>query len=270
MCGLFGVIGQGISKEDLAIFQDLMIFNAVRGTDSTGVATGRSATFKVRGTDTTVKVIKKACDPIWFLQNLEKDEEKNMNDTFHDFYLGHDRWKTTGEVTKEAAQPFEYSNVVGTHNGTFSSLKLEGFQSDSDAFFNRVNELGIRATVMTLKPQQDGYALVWYDKVERKIKFLRNGKKNFWFTYHPTRNVLYYSSELGMLRAALDRRGIDYTDVFYPQIDTLYTIDPQNLKKNQKPLLTSSLCTPLNIVGVPNTGAPFDGGKKMEGPNYDC
>lgn len=272
MCGLFGIIGQGITKDDTIVFRDLMLLNAIRGTDSTGFASGRS-----KANHKNLKEIylsKKVNDAIYFLQSLSKEDEDALDNVFHDFKLGHTRWATTGEVVLGAAQPFNRENIVGTHNGTFGSINFTGFNSDSDAFYHRVNELGMRATIQTVKPKEDGYALVWHDKNEGTIKILRNEKKMIWFTYHPTRQVMYYCSELGLLKAALDRRSIKYEDCFYPMPDTMYSFDPQRLKKGTKPTYTAAIVKPFSIETLMNepanhAGAPFDGGKTMEGPNVD-
>lgn len=269
MCGIFGVIGQGIIKEDITIFKELMLVNSIRGPDSTGFVSGRSGkTFNNKHSEVTV--VKKASDPLWFLQNMAKEELDAFENTFHDFKLGHDRWATTGEVSIEAAHPFNRPNIIGTHNGTFYSLgKHEGYHSDSDAFFAKVDELGMRATIQTMRVT-DKYALVWYDKNEERVKFLRNSHKMFWFCYHPNRNVLYYSSELGCLRWIMERHAIKPEDYWFPREDTMYTIDPQTLKKKGKPFFGSvSEVKPFSIMekaGLPasNTNSPWN-----EGPSCD-
>jgi predicted glutamine amidotransferase len=272
MCGLYGVIGQGIQRDDLIIFKDLMIMNAIRGHHSTGVALGRSSQYGAGKTSKArdkVTIIKKAFDPIWFLENLEKDEETDLADTFNDYFLGHDRWATTGKIDAAAAHPFEHGNIVGTHNGTFESLKIEGFNSDSDAFFHRANELGIKAAVMTLT-NRDKYALVWYDKSTGRVNFLRNNHKKFWFCYHPSRNVMYYSSELGSLKWALERRGVTPDEYWYPREDIMYSIDPQNLKRRNKILFGTQEVKALSFTHMQQQQTqlpPFD--PTMVGPSCD-
>lgn len=273
MCGLYGIIGQGINRDDILVFKDLMIMMAIRGHHSTGFATGRSndwGTGKNQKKRSETVVVKKAFDPIWFLENLEKDEESAINETFHDYFLGHDRFATTGEINQSAAHPFEHGNIVGTHNGTFHSLNHEGFHSDSDAFFSRVGELGIKAAVMTLKPN-DKYAVIWYDKSTGRVNFLRNRDKMFWFCYHPIRNTMYYCSELGALRWAMERRGIKPDEYYHPREDIMYTIDPQNLRRKNKFLFSTQEVKPLLLnvtTGGKQQSLPFDATRS--GPNFDC
>ncbi len=221
MCGLFGIVGRGINRDDLSIFKDLMLFSAVRGIDATGVAVGNS-------NSNNVTIIKKTRDAIYYLQTLEKKEEAALDNLTANFFLGHTRWATTGKKTVDAAQPFEHGKITGTHNGTITSIPFDKFNSDSDALFSRINELGIRKTISLLKPS-DSYALVYYDKSTRQLNFLRNIKRVLYFALNEHRETLYYSSENGILNAALWRHGIS-TKIYYFSEDINYSINPTNLK----------------------------------------
>lgn len=276
MCGLFGIIGNGINREDIKIFRDLMLLNAVRGVDSTGFVSGRTNTWKMnKMVAGDHSLIKYTYDPIWFQRTLDKEEESVLDDCFHNYKLGHTRWATVGEVTSLAAQPFDHPNIVGTHNGTFNSIDATKHHSDSDAFWDRVNKEGITKVVEGLNPENDGYALVWYDKEIKRVRILRNKKKIVWFAYHRSKEVMYYSSEKGILAAALNRNGVYPEEYYYPQEDTMYSFDPSNLKKAQKPKYTAQMVTPnpkVVVIGSKSTnsvGAPFEGGTTHNEPNHD-
>lgn len=274
MCGLYGIIGQGIIKEDIAIFKDLMIFNQVRGIDATGFVAGRS-TNRWNGGKQNKKerpiVVKKATDASWFLQNLDDEEQKVINNTHNDFFLGHDRFATTGEAnTAAAAHPYDYPNIIGTHNGTVH-FKHDKHQSDSDALYASMDEIGVKATIMRMLPN-DGYALVWYDVNAGRVNFLRNSKKHFYFVLNELRSVMYYSTEAMMLRCALDRHGVKYDTIYNPIEDYLYIVDPQQLRHGKKLHFCagSGLMKPLDLITKHTKTAPWEEQSTLEGPGCDC
>lgn len=259
MCGLFGIIGQGINRDDCNFFQDIMIFSAVRGTDATGFACG--------STHGKGYVNKKASDPIWFLQNLSKLEERDIDNVSYNYFLGHTRLATKGEKTVAAAQPFEYNRIAGTHNGTLD-INFDGFQSDSDAMFSRINSMGIKTTISMMKPN-DAYAIVYYDKTDKSVNFIHNGKRKLYFALNEKRNTLYYASENGMLIAALWRNGIEAKPFFFSE-DFLVSVKPQDLKHKGDLKYTSTKLIPDFIKDKKEV--PFDGGvdkDKTEGPSVD-
>lgn len=234
MCGLFGLVGSGITHQDLTVLQDLAIMSTVRGYEGTGFALG--AVHKPQ----RVHIIKKEkSDPLWFYRTLSKDDAKEMDNPCWDFFLGHCRKPTEGD--EHGVQPFDFSEITGTHNGTVE-INQEGFHSDSQALYSKINDLGIHATLKTLK-DNDSYSLVWWDKKTRTVNFLRNSKRPLWFCLNDTRTVLYYASELGILRAALERRDIKLlaNTHYYPQPGVLYQFEPRVLKNKGEMVFRSEV-----------------------------
>jgi len=219
MCGLFGIIGYGISTTDHKVLRDLAVMSALRGIDATGIAFGSSVSKQ--------RVIKKLEDPIWFFQNLTKQEDKDLDNLSHNFFMGHTRFATKGDMSIQAAQPFNYKNVIGTHNGTVD-IDFKSFHSDSDALYSRIDQLGIKATIHMMK-KGDAYALVYFDKKSETINFINNGKRKLYFALNDKRDTMYYASENGMLIAALWRNGIEAKPFFFSE-DVLVSVKPHALK----------------------------------------
>ena len=223
MCGLFGVIGSGINQNDLNIFQDLLVFNAVRGWDGTGVMTANTNT-----KNGNINIHKKAYDSFWYLRTLEKKQSSNLSNISNNVFIGHTRWATVGKTNDEAAQPFEMKSFIGTHNGTID-LDWKDYNSDSEAFFQKIEEIGPKAAVATLG-DKDAFAIVSYHKPSRHVYMMRNDKRSLNFAICPDRSVLYYASELGMLKAALERHNVKPAQYWFPKPYILYEFDPKSIR----------------------------------------
>jgi len=223
LCGLFGVIGSGISQNDLNIFQDLLVFNAVRGWDGTGVMTANTNT-----KNGNINIHKKAYDSFWYLRTLTKQQNGNLENINNNVLIGHTRAATTGKVDDSSSQPFELNTFIGTHNGTIE-IDWKGFSSDSHAFFDKIEKMGPKAAVATLG-DKDAFAIVSYHKTSRHVYMMRNEKRTLWFAINPDRSVMYYASELGMLKAALERHNVRPAQYWYPLPFVLYEFDPKSIR----------------------------------------
>lgn len=209
MCGLFGIAGIGIQSQDLNVFRDLMIFNMVRGIDGTGIAFGNTRTSK-RG------LVKVAGDAQYLSFQLDASTEKDIYNWYNTYLMGHTRWMTVGKVSKESAQPFAFDKITGAHNGTISA-DYGDFHSDSEFLLSRINERGFDKAIEDILIEDDAFTLTWVDHKTKLLHFASNGKRPLGFAIHKHRQVLYWSSELEILRAALSRRGIssDSCNFFY-------------------------------------------------------
>jgi hypothetical protein len=82
---------------------------------------------------------------------------------------------------------------------------------------------------------------------------------------------MYYTSEVGILQAALSRRMIFPDDYFYFQKDQLYTFDPSQLMQKGKPHYTSRELKPWPKVNS-GKGEPWTAEEpvaSIEGPSCD-
>lgn len=212
MCGLIGVMGFVGAKEK-KVLHDLMHVDVLRGKHSTGIATV--------GRDNDVVVVKRAMNPIDFydMKPVVSALGKSLN-----CVIGHNRYATKGAVNNVNAHPFEFSHVVGAHNGTLhSTWGLEGdkeFAVDSECLYNHINIKGIDDA---FQKASGAFALTWYDSDAGNLHFLRNDKRPMCYCYSADYATLFWASESWMLHGMLIRNGIDYTDIVVTREDTLYT-----------------------------------------------
>lgn len=198
ICGHVGVAGIITSKEERA-FRTMLRLDVLRGEDSTGIASMTSGGI--------FKVAKDATNAYDFLNTKEAKEP---------FYgvlrvlLGHNRAATKGKVVAENAHPFTYGNIIGAHNGTLNywGRLLDGskFDVDSKAIFNHIAE----EDVADLWSKLDGAAaLVWMNKEEKTVNFLRNSKRELYYTTSTDGKCFFWASEPWMMYVACTREGID-------------------------------------------------------------
>ncbi len=141
--------------------------------------------------------------------------------------IGHNRWATTGKVDKYNAHPFDMDTLVGAHNGTLKdrhNLKFNGvYQVDSEQLFANIEVDGEE----TALPKTNGaYALVWWDKVNEKLKIIRNNQRTLYYTYSDDKRVIFWASEAWMLEVILSRNdNYKHSKIEPFTEDMLYTFD---------------------------------------------
>lgn len=208
MCGIVGVASSerliGALKR-MDFFQQGLYCDALRGWDSTGIAA-------IKDNDTSI--IKRAIQASDFIDTKRVDKLLIAN-TSAQFLIGHNRKATMGSMGHEGAHPFQYGDITMVHNGTlYSHDELPNgkkFAIDSEAICNAINEIGIAETVKLL----DGaFALVWHDKSDNTLNFIRNDKREFAFGMVKHDDTLLFASEMGMLEWLADRNNMVLEGVF--------------------------------------------------------
>lgn len=236
MCGHVGVAGT-LRIDEKDFFSDALWAGALRGMHNTGIArvdrTGETVVTKVTG-----------CTP--FL-GWEKQEEVNKISIMDRVLLGHNRHATRGTVTDDNAHPFEFDRIVGAHNGTLNGVssrrlaRWNDFGTDSQALYHDINVKGIREVI----PNVEGaWALVFYDKEEKTINFLRNNQREFHYALSEDGKRLYWASEGEMLRWILKRNKIAIAEggILRLSPDTLVTFKiPDVGKAFESPTVVTDL-----------------------------
>lgn len=200
MCGHVGMAGT-ITPALEKLVDQLLIVDSLRGSHSTGVAIINSMA--------NVSVAKQVGNP------YELFDTNAYNKAFNGMVrciIGHNRYATQGAVNKRNAHPYEFDNVVGAHNGTLTNrTRLDGtFAVDSEQIFNHINNHGVKDC---LDKMQGAWALVWWDKVNETINFLRNKERSLYMCYNKEGNALFWASEYWMLSSVLSRNNIAFQEI---------------------------------------------------------
>lgn len=230
MCGQAGVFSTTVlSTNEINNLRKLLILNSFRGTDSTGLMSWHKH-------KNEYFTLKDDCHPFYFdgvhlQQDLLKEWKTNPN-----LISVHCRAATVGKVTVDNAHPFEAGDVIGMHNGTILS-HFEGknnFDTDSEALYNNINKLGVKEAIKLLDIGAPAYALVWLNKKENTLNFLRNSARPL-HIFH-TGWTIYWSSDAKDLRYVFTEQekeektksGCLKNRVLYLEPDKHYKIDLTN------------------------------------------
>lgn len=224
MCGIVLVAGAITAKEE-KLFRQLLIIDSLRGEDSTGVASVAS--------NHVVTVAKQVGNPFELFEHHKFREILKLQNRV---LIGHNRFATQGKVNRLNAHPFEFSKVVGVHNGTLSNkYKLHRgsqFEVDSEAFYDHINEKGLRDAIETA---QGAYALVWYNKVEKTLNLIRNKERTFYYAFSEDNKVMFGCSEANMLALVLGREGYKIQAITALPEDTHFSYEvPVNYQPFEK------------------------------------
>lgn len=213
MCGIVGCAG-AINAIEEKLFKQLLIFDTVRGEDSTGIASVDP--------DGDVLVAKAVGTPYdLFSRKLSERIFQRANRVL----IGHNRYATQGAVNNRNAHPFEFDNVVGVHNGTLKNrfnLKYNHYVVDSEQLYANIDSEGVHNTI----PKVEGaYALVWYDTKEKTLKILRNDERPLFYVLSEDGKKLFWASEEWMLVVALNRGSYKHRPIIEIEKDQLYTFN---------------------------------------------
>lgn len=216
MCGIIGVINptQKYAQGVNGLIPDMLVAGSLRGADSTGL---------MKVTDGVLSY-DKAVGPGWEFISSEEFLRLNIQIGHSTFVVGHNRSATRGVIKKENAHPFEYEHICLVHNGTVakvSELHKKGAEVDSELIAMSIAERGVQETTNAL---WGAYSLVWYNKQEQSLNFLRNKDRPMWFL-RTKQDIIAFCSEPQMGQWLLERRGYVVTEVTSTDEDKLYSFD---------------------------------------------
>lgn len=253
MCGLVGMAGNLLPAHDRVI-KMLLILDSLRGEDSSGVGFIN----KFTGNVTLAKALG---DP--FVLFNDGKYTKAING-INRVMIGHNRYATSGGVNKAGAHPFEFDTLVGAHNGTIQSRwKLDDdrdFKVDSQALYHNIEKNGLKESIRRLGGIGNAWSLVWWDKNEQTINFLRNKERPMFMCRSDDGSVLFWASESWMLDVALERCSIKHGDIFETEENVHYSVHVDNKGGMHKPKTVKVEAEPVVFLHQPKP--PFIPGPK--------
>lgn len=207
MCGIVGAMSYFLSPGEIDRFKELMIVSNLRGWDGAGVV----------GVDQK--------HGVHFLKSLLSGVEAIKSKAFEDLLnkgrittlIGHTRYPTRGKVDYDATHPHVAGHIVGVHNGTMDHVlghRPAAGESDSKLLFEAIRDVGIEETI---RDSQGAFCLVYADKKENTINFIRNYKRPLSFASMANSNTFYWASEAGMLQYILGRHGQKFEITTMPE-----------------------------------------------------
>lgn len=198
MCGHVGIAGK-LEFKDEATIRRLLLFDYLRGPDSTGIAV-------INKSQSEGKIAKIASHP---LDLFDTEKFKKITSGYaSSIFMGHNRAATKGGVNAVNTHPYEFGHIIGCHNGTLDSSSFkaledkigEKFSVDSQAIFACIEKFGIEETAPLL---QGAWALVWYDFQQRSLNFLRNKERSFYIAYTKNFDRIFWASDWHFLDPAI-------------------------------------------------------------------
>lgn len=197
MCGLFGGMSSWLSPFEIEVVKQLGILSWFRGQDSTGLVSVHESS------NDTIKygLKKEVVDPATFLgfKSIEPLFERPK------VLAGHARAATIGDISVKNAHPFNLPSLIGMHNGSIHNFAAKD-KTDSETLFECFEEFGIKETLQEVEHLHGAYALVWIDKTDKTINFIRNNERPLWYI-RGLGGCLFWSSEEEMLNFVVNRRN---------------------------------------------------------------
>lgn len=240
MCGLVGCAGI-LTGTDEKAFNQMLILDSVRGIDSTGVA--------VIPRTGDVKIVKELGDPYVLMDNKRYDKAFYGNNRA---IIGHNRWATVGGVSRHTAHPFEFSNIVGAHNGTLTTKhKFDDsadFTVDSEAMYHHINKKGLKDA---LQHMGGAWAMTWWDKEKETMNFLRNKERPLFLTFTEDGKRVFWASEAWMITAALSRNNIAYKPPIMIGEDHHFAVPVDDQGVMEKTIVRKAASTYVPVVYTP-------------------
>ena len=245
MCGLLGLViksSSGANNMEMNCFRDLLYMDALRGMDSTGVASFHS--------NGDMRGLKEATSALDFMtekkySDWEKECLKNGK-----AMLGHNRKRTVGKTSDATAHPFPLHDgrYLFMHNGTLRNHeKIAKTEVDSEALGLLLTECeGDKEKLEAALAQVEGaYACLWIDQEKEVMYMLRNDERPMYIGETAMGHVVF-SSEFGFAVSAFHRNHLSLAKCEMTEPNTLYSIKLDGFAVNvEKEKLTVKKATPL-------------------------
>ena len=188
MCGIFGTILKERKKPDLGALRALTMANRQRGKEALGFF------------DSNESIFKKATDPMDLLADGDCTEWLDNSSRDSWFIVGHTRFGTRGKNIDANSHPFQYGDVIGSHNGIIQAPN--NYTVDSEFAIDMLDRH--ESNYQEALADEWGYwTLAWYDRRHKEL-FVTMHDNTCGIAYH--NGAWYFSSDPDHLSVALGTR----------------------------------------------------------------
>lgn len=209
MCGIVGVAGNLLPAHE-KVLRTLLILDSLRGEDSTGIV----SVGKFAGAE--AQIAKQLGNPFQLFDHRSYEDAMRYPSRA---IIGHNRYATSGGVSRKTAHPFEAGDLIGVHNGTLTNkgqlLDAYKYSVDSENLYHHIAEKGLDDAIDTA---EGAWSLVWWDSSDNTLNFLRNKERPMYIAHSanaktgdPTNDCIFFASEAWMLEQACWKAGVPYT-----------------------------------------------------------
>lgn len=199
MCGLVGIVSlkdNGFSNDQAVMLERSMIFNQLRGEDSTGLVSvdKEDNWFFIKSVGGFRSLLRHQSWNEWRSTVLNRGR----------LVFGHGRAATRGDINSDNAHPFHIKHANGEiifmHNGTLTQWQphlkgMYGYDVDSEFLGAQIAELGAEEA---LSKVNGAIACMWWDVKENKFNFYKNKERPLYFMINKE-GELYLNSEKWVL-----------------------------------------------------------------------
>ena len=207
---------KGQLKKAKTVLRELAVLSEQRGSDSSGLAVLSNTECKIH--KSLLKSSKFVTSREWA---TSMDDMVNSN-----VYLGHTRFATMGDVTKENAHPFKVGRTVGAHNGcltNMSSLQVtlsKSCEVDSQLVFKAIDDSQtIQEAINYIKGD---FALSFVKDTYDTLYLCRETNRPLSVAYWSEARILFYASKKEYIEKALLKAKLYKVDTIDLEINKLY------------------------------------------------
>lgn len=249
MCGIVGIISKrknGFTYPDQDTFKEMLICDAIRGEDSTGI-------FSVLGSG-NAEWVKLGAKPHNLFGTSEYTKWKEAVYSKGRAMVGHNRKATQGGITNANTHPFVFGNTVLIHNGSIDNFRSLLSHREREKWGVEVDSHAAAILFARNDPEKllgemrGAFTFVWYNVLTKVLSFIRNDERPLYFANGQTK--VYFASEAGMLQWLLNRRNIETTiSNLKPGVLFQLNLEKEDLQWEHKKIPLAS----EKFVSVPNS-----------------